>query len=147
MKTLIIYKSVHRKNTEKLAKVMAEVMNADVAKVEDVRPEVLEGYDLIGFGSGIYASKLHNKLFKFIRKMPATDKKVFIFCTSGSGEFKKKQLITEKLELKGCTIVAEFNCSGEFSPLGFNLDKKGHPDENDLKRARQFAQGLVDLQQ
>ncbi|MBW4083077.1 flavodoxin domain-containing protein [Paenibacillus sp. S150] len=145
MKTLIIYKSVHRKNTEKLAKVMAQAMNADLAKVEDIRPEVLESYDLIGFGSGIYASKLHNKLFKFIRKMPDSDKKVFIFCTSGSGEFKKKQLIIEQLERKGCTIVAEFNCSGEFSPFGFNMDKKGHPDENDFEKARLFAAGLAGL--
>ncbi|WP_019911632.1 flavodoxin domain-containing protein [Paenibacillus sp. HW567] len=147
MKTLIIYKSVHKMNTAKIAEVMALVMNADIAKVEDVRPEVLAKYDLIGFGSGIYASKLHKKIFKFIRKMLRTDKKVFIFCTSGSGEFKKKELITEMLTLKGCTIIGEFYCPGEFSPFGFNMDKKGHPDENDLERARVFAKILLENRQ
>jgi multimeric flavodoxin WrbA len=36
MRTLIIYKSYHKKNTEKIAKVTTEAMNADIAKVEDV---------------------------------------------------------------------------------------------------------------
>jgi len=49
--TLIIYKSYHRLNTEKVAKAMAEAMNAQLTTVEDVRPEALAGYDLIGFGS------------------------------------------------------------------------------------------------
>lgn len=51
MKTLIIYKSYHHMNTEKVAKVMAETLNATLAKVEDGRPEELANYDLIGFGS------------------------------------------------------------------------------------------------
>lgn len=143
MRTLIIYKSYHRMNTEKIAKVMAEVMNADLAKVEDVKIEDLEKYDLIGLGSGIYASKLHKKIFKFIRRMPVKDRNVFIFCTAGSGEFKKKQLVVDKLSEKSCKVIGEFNCSGEFSPLGFNLDKKGSPDENDLESARVFAKGLL----
>jgi len=39
--TLIVYKSYHRMNTEKVAKAKAEVMNAQLTKVEDVRPEAL----------------------------------------------------------------------------------------------------------
>lgn len=145
MRTLIIYKSYHRMNTEKIAKVMAQAMNADLAKVEDVKLEELAKYDLIGLGSGIYASKLHRKIFQFIKKMPNEERNVFIFCTSGSGEFKKNQLVRKKLSDKGCKVIAEFNCSGEFSPLGFNLDKKGHPDENDIENARLFAKGLLSL--
>ena len=48
MKTLIVYKSYHRMNTEKVAKAMAEAMDAQLAKVEDVRSEELAAYDLIG---------------------------------------------------------------------------------------------------
>lgn len=36
MKTLIIYKSYHHMNTEKVAKAMAKAMNARLAKVEDI---------------------------------------------------------------------------------------------------------------
>jgi len=38
MKTIVVYKSYHRMNTEKVAMAMAEVMNAQLAKVGNVRP-------------------------------------------------------------------------------------------------------------
>ena len=84
MNTLIVYKSYHRMNTEKVAKAMAEAMNAQLTKVEDVRPEALAGYDLIGFGSGIYGLKHHKALIDLIEAMPAMDKNVFVFSTCGN---------------------------------------------------------------
>lgn len=144
-KTLIIYKSQHRGNTERIARIMAQAMNADLATIKDVRLKELDKYDLIGFGSGIYVSNFHNKIYKLIRKMPSGNKKTFIFCTAGSGEFKKKGMLLEKLSEKGCNVIGEFICPGEFSPLGFNLDKKGHPDPKDLEDARIFAEGLLKL--
>ena len=71
-------------NTEKVAKAMAETMNAQFTKVEDVRPEELVGYDLIGFGSGIYGLKHHKALIDLIETMPAMDKNVFVFSTTGN---------------------------------------------------------------
>lgn len=154
MKTLIIYKSYHKMNTEKIAKVMAKAMNANLVKIEDVKFEDLVKYDLIGFGSGVYGSKFHKKVYEFIEKIPFMDKKVFIFFTSAN--FGEKHLIKEKLFEKGCKIIGEFNCFGEYSPLGFNLNckgkwsyiggrKKGHPDEKDLESARIFAKNLLSL--
>lgn len=141
MKTLIIYKSYHKMNTEKIAKTMAQAMNADLAKLEDVKPEDLENYDLIGFGSGIYAKKFHAKIYKLIEKMPFKKRNVFIFYTTVSGEFEEKQ-IREKLSEKGCNVVGKFSCFGEFSPLGLNFGKKGHPNEADMESARMFAKGI-----
>ena len=40
MKTLIIYKSYHHMSTEKIAKAMAETLNAKLVKVDDSEPEV-----------------------------------------------------------------------------------------------------------
>lgn len=58
MKTLIIYKSITRnKNTEMVAKAMAEVTGATLAQPEEVDIASLAGYDLIGFGSDIYGHK------------------------------------------------------------------------------------------
>lgn len=145
MKTLIIYKSIHKMNTEKIAKAMAQVMNAELVKVENVRLEDLDKYDLIGFGSGVYASKIHKKLYRFIEKMPSKNRNVFVFCTSGSGKDEEKHPFSEKLLEKGCRILGEFSCPGEFSPFGFNVDKKGHPDEQDMENAREFARGLAIL--
>jgi len=155
MKTLIVYKSYHRMNTEKVAKAMAEAMNTQVTKVEDVRPEELAEYDLIGFGSGIYGLKHHKALIDLIETMPAMDKNVFVFSTTGNFREVNHQRIKEKLTEKGCHIVGEFTCFGEFAgALRLNRDwkgalafiggkNKGHPDEKDLENARAFAEGLL----
>ena len=153
--TFIVYKSYHRLNTEKIAKAMAGAMNAQLTKVEDVPPEALAGYDLIGFGSGIYGLKHHKALIELIEAMPAMDKSVFVFSTSGNVREVNHKLIKEKLTEKGCHIVGEFTCFGEFAgALRLNKDWKGalafiggknrgHPDEKDLENARAFAKGLV----
>lgn len=129
-------------------------MNAKLAKVENVKTEDLVEYNLIGFGSGIYGSRFHKTVYEFIEKIPSMNKKVFIFFTSAN--FGEKHLIKKKLSEKGCTVIGEFNCSGEYSPLGFNLNcegklaliggrKKGHPDEKDIERAQKFAKVLLKI--
>ncbi|MGZ7132910.1 MAG: flavodoxin family protein [Halobacteriota archaeon] len=155
MSTLIIYKSYHRMNTEKVAKAIAEAMNSQLAKVEDARPEALAAYDLIGFGSGIYGLKHHKSLIGLIEAMPAMDNNVFVFSTCGNLREVNHKLIKEKLTERGCHVVGEFTCFGEFAgALRLNRDwkgalaflggkNKGHPDEKDLENARAFAKGLL----
>jgi len=63
MKTLIIYNSTHHGNTKKIAKVMTEILNAELVKSDEVDITTLSKYDLIGFGSGIYYGKHHKSLF------------------------------------------------------------------------------------
>ena len=155
MKNIIVYKSYHRMNTEKVAKAMAEAMNAQLTKVEDVRPEALIGSDLIGFGSGIYGLKHHKTLIELIDAMPAMDTNVFVFSTCGNVREVNHKQIKEKLTERGCHIVGEFTCFGEFAgALRLNRDwkgalafiggkNKGHPDEKELEDARVFAKGLL----
>ena len=143
MSTLIIYKSYHRMNTEKVAKAMAEVMDAKLAKVEDVKPEDLAAYDLVGFGSGIYGGKYHQTLFDLIDRLPKMNKNAFVFSTSAGVNEQAGKPLKEQLMNKGFRIVNEFNCFGAFG-LGFIVVKnKGHPDEKDLENARAFAKGLM----
>lgn len=143
MKVLIIYKSYHRMNTEKVAKAMAEAVGAMAVKVGDVRIDYMANYDLIGFGSGIYGGKLHKSLFALIEKMPPMNKKAFIFSTSGEPKKEYHQLIREKLTAKGLQIVGEFQCPGQAGFLGFTFTSKGHPDEQDLQNAQAFVKGLL----
>lgn len=156
MKILIIYKSYHKMNTKKIAKVMAETMNADIAKVEDVRLEDLAKYDLIGFGSGIYRSGFHKTIVTFIEQMPDINKNVFQFFTTAGFGTKNLHIVKEKLSEKGCKIIGEFICSGKYSPLELNFNcegklsfiggrEKDHPDEKDMESARTFAKGLLSL--
>jgi len=75
MKVLIIYHSEHHQNTEKIAKVMAIKSGADVIKAEDMNPNDVNRYDIIGFGSGVYNGKLHEDLLEIINKLPYQDNK------------------------------------------------------------------------
>ena len=87
MKTMIVYTSVHHQNTEKVAKVMAEELEADIVQIAKAQPETLATYDLIGFGSGIYFGKHHKTLLQFVETLPpVTQKKAFVFSTCGDGK-------------------------------------------------------------
>ena len=142
--------SYHHNNTEKVAKVLAEVLNAKIKSPQQINPEDLQKYNLIGFGSGIYGEKHHEALLDLADKLPqVTNKKAFIFSTSAiMGKSKVAQdhsLLREKLQSKGYMIVDEFSCKG-FNTNSFikffGGMNKGRPNALDLKDAEEFAQNL-----
>ena len=65
---LVIVKSIHHKNTEKIAEVFARVLDVQIKYPEQVDPEELQKYNLIGFGSGIYSGKHHTLLLNLADK-------------------------------------------------------------------------------
>jgi flavodoxin len=150
MKTLIIYISIHHGNTEKVAKVMADILDANLLQVKQADADMLEKYDLIGFGSGIYFSKHHESLLNFVDKMSVlTNKKAFIFSTSGLRkipfvhDFDKP--LRKKLQRKGLDIIGEFSCRGLDTYRATKLVggvNKGRPNADDLRQAEDFASGL-----
>jgi flavodoxin len=150
MKALIIYISVHHGNTEKVAKVMANILDADLLQVKQVNVSMLEQYNLIGFGSGIYFGKHHESLLDFVDKLPVLrSKNAFIFSTSGLRKipfvhnFDKP--LREKLQRKGFDIIGEFSCRGLDTYRATKLVggiNKGRPNAQDLKQAEDFARGL-----
>ncbi|MDK2983583.1 flavodoxin [Thermococcus sp. 101 C5] len=151
MNAIIVYVSIHHGNTEKIARAMAEVLNAKLVKPWEIMPEELLNYDLIGFGSGIYYWKHHKALFDPIEKLPTVKgKKTFIFSTAGINiPFINHRKLRNALKRKGFEIVGEFSCrgwdtNGWLAKIG-GLNK-GHPDDRDLERARRFAKRLASLQ-
>lgn len=151
MKSIIIYQSIHHHNTEKIAKAMAKVLGAKIAKPSEVKPEEINDYDLIGFGSGIYFGQYHRSLTEFVKKLsPVQNKKAFIFSTSGRPESVFFNLPTKSfkklLASKGFEIIATFNCRGYDTAYLFlrifgGLNR-GHPNEKDLEKAKIFAQSI-----
>ena len=151
MKSLLILCSYHHNNTEKIAKVFAKVLDAQIKTPQQVKLEELQEYSLIGFGSGIYDAKHHKDLLDLADKLPpVTNKKAFIFSTSGIiyGEDKVKKdhsLLRSKLQSKGYVVVDEFSCVGfntnSFLKL-FGGMNKGRPNAKDLKNAEEFALNL-----
>ena len=150
MRSLVIVYSYHQMNTEKIAKVFARVLDAKIKTPQQIDPEGLEVYDLIGFGSGIYGEKHHKYLLDLADELPAVNKKrAFIFSTSAiMGKDKVAQdhsLLREKLRSKGYIIVDEFSCKG-FNTNSFlkyfGGMNKGRPNAEDIKQAEEFAQDL-----
>mgnify|MGYP006283124011 CR=1 FL=1 len=155
-KTLIILYSYHHKNTEKVAKVMAEVLNASIKYPAQIDVNALKYYDLIGFGSGIYGGKHHKSILKLVKQLRSVDKtKAFIFSTDGTPRglmkfdsklknqsFQNHDKLRNLLNKKGFEIVNEFNCGGyntnSFLKV-FGGINKGRPNSVDLKRAKEFA--------
>ena len=153
MKTVIIYASLHHKNTEKIAKTMAAVLEAEAIDFVKADKERVVSADLVGFGSGIYFSKFHKGLLKFIEDLPdCKGKKAFIFSTAG---MKANPLLnrghksTKKtLQKKNFQLVAEFECLGYDTngPLKyFGGINKGRPNEKDIERAKTFAKNLCQI--
>jgi flavodoxin len=150
MKTLIIYISVHHGNTEKVARNMANILGADLIHVKQADAIVLERYDLIGFGSGIYFGKHHESLLDFVDGLPMLrNKKAFVFSTSGLRRIRFvhdfDKLLNEKLRRKGFDIIGEFSCRGLDTYRATGLVggvNKGRPSAADLKQAEDFARRL-----
>ena len=150
MKSLLIVYSYHHHNTEKISKVFAKVLNAQIKSPQQINPEELQEYSLIGFGSGIYGEKHHQTLLDLADKLPqTTNKKAFIFSTSAimgkEKVAKDHSTLREKLQSKGYMIVDEFACKG-FNTNSFMKYlggmNKGRPNDEDLKNAEEFAQNL-----
>ena len=151
MKTLIVLVSYHHMNTQKVADVFAKVLDAQIKTPQQISPEELQQFDLVGFGSGIYAGKNDQSLLDFVDKLrQVTYKKAFLSSTSGmpigiSGQNRLEEYtskchttLREKLQSKGYRVVDEFSCAG------FNTNKflkwfgginKGRPNAEDLKHA------------
>lgn len=146
MKRLIINKSIHNGNTEKIAKRIANTLDADVVKPEEFDLGTIDNYDLIGFGSGIYGSKHHEMILDLVEDMPDLQgKKVFIFSTAGIIVTSDHDSLKRKLKEKNAIIVDDFFCKGfnENSFLRFfGGMNKGRPHEEDLRRAEDFARKI-----
>ena len=150
VKTLPILYSYHHMNTEKVAKVFAKVLDAQILTPQQVNPEELQEYDFIGFGSGIDSGKHCKELLDLADVLPrVADKNAFIFSTSaimGKDKVAKDHsALREKLQSKGYVIVDEFAC------IGFNTNSflkyiggmnRGRPNIEDLRHAEEFVLNL-----
>lgn len=151
MKSILVVISIHHDNTLKIADVFAKIIDANIKKPKEVKPEEISEYDLVGFGSGIYGEKHHKSLLDLADKLPqVNNKKAFLFSTAGitsKNKIAKDHLsLREKLQSKGYIIVDEFQCKG-FNTNSFlkyfGGMNKGRPNDEDLKNAEEFAGNLM----
>ena len=146
MTALVVCVSISEGNTRKVAEAIGGAIGADVVEPEDVAPNDVAGYDLVGLGSGIYGMLFHARLWRFARSLPDVQGlPVFLFATSGgpgSCGGPPWWSLSRLLRSKGYRVVGTYSCPG-FDNLGpFQLVgglNKDRPNEADLAAARAFA--------
>ena len=152
MKKIVIYASAHHRNTEKIAKIIADTIGAKLISFDKLKSDDIDSADLIGIGSGVYYSLFHRGLINKIKDLNNfKDKEVFIFSTAGMAKNtifnNSHQHIKKLLKNKEAKIL------GEFFSYGYDTNgilkflggiNKGRPNESDLKRAEDFSKKILE---
>ena len=146
MKTAICYWSRHHGNTRKVLEAMAREGETDLIDVTARTAVRLDGYDCIGFASGVYYGKLHDSVLNFARQYLPEGKRVFFVCTYGGGRGNSTRALEALAAERRCTVLGTFGCKGYDTFGPFKLVggiAKGHPDAGDLENARAFYRDLL----
>ncbi|NLM52505.1 MAG: flavodoxin [Firmicutes bacterium] len=147
MKVAIVYYSQHHGNTKKVLDAIKELGDVKLINVDECEKADLKAYDLIGFASGTYAGKFSEKIIEFAGNNLPSNKGVFLINTYGLIRAGTKEL-EKMIKDKSCRLLGIYGCKGyvTFGPLKLIGGlAKGHPDENDLKGAREFFQEILHM--
>lgn len=148
MKTLVVYYSMHKGNTRKIANIISKTLGADLFEIDKLNIESLDKYDLIGFGSGIYNQKHHIKIYQLINNLNLKNKNVFVFSTSAAGFKLQNNDLIKYLNTKDAIVKNNFSCKGYYTNNFLKLfggTSKGHPNNDDILNAQNFANDLLNL--
>jgi flavodoxin len=115
----------------------------DMISVNEAKDCNLDNYDYIGFASGIYMAKPHEKIVEFMEKHADVlkNKVVFAIFTSGSKSKKAIKKFSAQMKEKGITIAKAFRCKGYDTYGIFGLIggiNKDHPNKEDAKQLVDF---------
>jgi flavodoxin/Fe-S-cluster-containing hydrogenase component 2 len=149
LKCAIIYYS-QTGNTEKIAKqiqagIIQEAGNCDLIKLKEADPKHLYQYDLIGIGSPVYRREPLN-VAAFIKSLGFVGgKHAFVFCTHGTIPTLYMHSIVPKMKRRGLVVIGRGDWYGDcFLPWHPEpYPTAGHPDEIDLKEAKEFGREMV----
>ena len=146
-KAVIFYYSIHHGNTQKVVEAVSKQISVDLVRIPAKEPVNLEGYDLVGFASGIYMSEFGKPIQRFVEERADLSGKVcftLYTCGAPNGEF--SGAFAELLRSKGATVVGGWHCRG-FDTFGpFKLIgglAKGRPNEADLASAVAYVEALL----
>ena len=138
MKTVLVYFS-RGGNTRKIAEAIAEELEITSIDVKKESPNV-SGADLLIVGSGTYGNKPGKEMVAFLENLESVkDKRAACFSSCAGDASKTLDAMKDILTKKGYTIVDCFSCFGKFA----GLSKRGHPTDEELKRAKEFARKLA----
>jgi len=159
----ILLRSYHHHNTEKVARAIASILECGILDPREVEVSELSGYDVIGFGSGIYHAQHHTSLVELAGRLDEKDEgKAFLFSTTGAPGFAfeggsiqghidtSHRVLREALVSKGYDVLSEFMCPGHNTNSFlryFGGLNKGRPNAGDILEAKEFARKLLGMVQ
>ena len=149
MKTAICYYSCHHGNTRKVLEAMALEGDVDLIDVRARRAVRLEEYGCVCLASGIYGVEVHRAVVEFARQYLPRGVPVFFAYTYGAAKASGAKALASLARERECPVLGEFGCRGYDTFGPFRLVggiAKGHPDEQDLKNAREFFREMRDRQ-
>lgn len=145
-KVLILYVSVHHGNTRQVVEHLAEQEGVTAVDLLGKPLPDLTGYELIGFASGVYFQKLHQRLRKAVGEAAfGPGQQVFFLYTCGVPFGDCAKDLKGVLAEKGVPWAGTFRCRGydTYGPWGkLGGIAKGRPNGRDLDRAAAFLRGL-----
>lgn len=142
MKTAIAYYSQHHGNTKKLLDAIKAVdENVTLIDVVEKHEVDLNGYDRIGFASGIYYSSFAKQVLNFASVNLPVKKDVFFIATCGAPRknyFNAIRQVTQDKECRelGAHLTLGYDTFGPFKFVGGI--QKGHPTEEEIQAAVDF---------
>jgi len=123
-------------NTKKVAEAIAAELDV---KAEDVKAkEWLAKDSLVFLGSGCYVGKPGKGLREFVARNDFKGRGVALFGTSAGGRGDEVRVMEELLKWEGALIRGSFHCKGRF----FFFFSRGHPSDDELAKAREFAKEM-----
>lgn len=140
MKTAVVYHSSHHGNTKKLLDAMAQEGEVTLLAAASNLDVDLAGYELIGFASGTYASRLHEDVLRCAERNLPSGKPVFVVYTYGAWRPKLSNL-ERIVRSKGGMLLGVYGCPGfcTFGPLKLiGGIAKGRPNAQDTAAAAAF---------
>lgn len=145
MRALVIYYS-KTGNTKKIAEAIAAELDATLRTIDE--PGDITFFDLVCVGTPVRFFLPTERMRSFLRRLPKLDgQKVAGFCTMAiGGGGTTLSYMRQVIEGKGAKFIGGFACrasSGIIAGFGPKVWMKTHPDEEDLWRAKEFAQKLA----
>jgi len=125
MNAIVIYKSKHG-HTQKYAEWIAEELSADLYEIHNFRIDILENYDTVIYGGGVYALKVNGISLITSSMKHVEDKKVVVFAVGMSTPSPKWAY-----NLRNANIKPEIRDLIKFFyfPGGYNYSKLNFTDK------------------
>jgi len=151
MRVCLVYYS-QTGNTKKIAEAISKGIKeangqCDLFSLKEVTPQVVNEYDLVGFGSPVWCGAEPPNVREFILSIPnQKGKHAFVFCTHGVMPEHYFPVVTRRLRNRGFTVIGMKSSFGsvhfQIAPSPYYTE--GHPDEEELEEAVIFGQQIVE---